>query len=271
MNVLITGAAGGLGRVFAMDCAKRGYDLFLTDINEEGLESVKDGVLRQYDVKVIVYPCDIIDDIAVKEMISYAVSHDIQFDMLLNVAGVDFEGGFTTRESGKILKIVELNVQATLRMTHSVLQLRRKKNAPFYIVFVSSLASMYPIPLKATYAASKRFLLDFSIALGHELKAENVSVMALCPGGLPTTPEALSGIVAQGFWGNATTNHLELVVHRTISRVLQGRKMYIPGAVNRTLSIIGKLVPPSLVAKILHGRWKSAQKKWLVSEISQVN
>lgn len=268
MNVMITGAAGGLGRAFAIDCAKRGYDLFLTDINEQRLTSVKDGLLRQYDVKVIAYPCDITDDSAVKGMLSYAASCDIRFDMLLNVAGIDFEGGFTTRESGQLLKIVELNVEATLRMTHSVLEHRRKKDSPFYIVFVSSLASMYPIPLKATYAASKRFLLDFSIALGHELKSENVSVMALCPGGLPTTPEALSGIAAQGFWGNATTNHLELVAHRTISRVLRGRRTYIPGFVNRTLTMVGKLVPPSLVAKILYGRWKSAQKKWLVREVS---
>jgi len=41
VNVLITGAAGGLGRAFAVECAKRGFGLFLTDINAAGLESIR--------------------------------------------------------------------------------------------------------------------------------------------------------------------------------------------------------------------------------------
>ncbi|NCC69361.1 MAG: SDR family NAD(P)-dependent oxidoreductase, partial [Clostridia bacterium] len=37
MNVMITGAAGGLGRALAVECGRRGYNIFLTDINESGL------------------------------------------------------------------------------------------------------------------------------------------------------------------------------------------------------------------------------------------
>jgi short-subunit dehydrogenase len=68
------------------------------------------------------------------------------------------------------------------------------------LVFVSSLASMFPMPHKAAYAASKRFLLDFATALRHELKTHNVRVLALCPGGLVTTKEAVRSIAAQGIW-----------------------------------------------------------------------
>lgn len=262
MNVFITGAAGGLGRAFAVECAGRGYDLFLTDIDAQRLGAIKDGLLRRYDIRVTAYPCDITDGNEVAGMLAYAEKLDMRFDMLLNVAGVDFEGGFATREPQQVLGIVKLNVEATLRVTHGVLS-HRRRNLPFYIVFVSSLASMYPVPLKATYAASKRFLLDFSIALGQELKSQDVSVLSLCPGGLPTTPEALSGIKAQGFWGNATTNRLETVARKTISMVLRKRKIYIPGILNRTFSIAGKLVPPRLIARMLHGRWEKAQAKWL--------
>lgn len=35
MNVLITGATGGLGRAMAVECGKRGYNLFLTDVDTE--------------------------------------------------------------------------------------------------------------------------------------------------------------------------------------------------------------------------------------------
>ena len=262
MNVLITGASGGLGRAFALDCAERGYDLFLTDINEEGLLAVKQGINRQYDVIVRTKSCDITSDEDVSRLMDYMKEHDIRLDMLMNVAGIDHEGGFLQRTFRQISGIVHVNIEATLRITYRAMELRRK-NSRFFIIFVSSLASMYPMPLKATYAASKRFLLDFSIALGQELKPKNVSVLALCPGGLPTTRDAIDGISSQGFWGSVTTNHLERVAHKTISKAQRGRTLYIPGLLNRTFSIAGRVLPAGWIARLLYSRWSKSQKKWL--------
>ncbi len=260
--VLITGACGGLGRAMASECARRGYELCLTDISEAGLGSIRRGLERQYNAKVHTHACDITDTAQTEAMFDRIAAMEKRPNMLLNIAGLDNEGGFMTLPGEKIADIVRLNIEATLRVTHAALSVR-KKAEKFYIVNVSSLASLYPIPLKATYAASKRFLLDFSIALGQELKNENVWVMALCPGGLATTPEALHGIAAQGIWGSLTTNKLGQVAERTITRVMAGRRVYIPGAVNRTLSILGSMAPPSLVARLLYKRWLQAQRQWL--------
>jgi len=262
MNVLITGAAGGLGRALAVECAKRGYRLLLTDLCRENLSLLAQGLIRQYDADVQIYPCDITDGRNAVAMFSWIREQKFRLDMLLNIAGIDFEGGFLQRKIEQLEEIIRLNVEATLRITHLALQSRRK-NAKFYIVFVSSLAALYPMPLKATYAASKRFLFDFSIALGRELRRDKVSVLSLCPGGLPTTQEALYGIASQGFWGEATTNALEKVAHRTISRTLRQKKCYIPGLTNRTFSILGKLLPPALITGLLFRRWEHAQKQWL--------
>ncbi|MGI6778888.1 MAG: SDR family NAD(P)-dependent oxidoreductase [Acetivibrionales bacterium] len=260
MAVLITGASGGLGRAFAIECAERGYDILLTDINVEGLGKVKTGIERQYDVCVYVKPCDITNDSEVDSLITFAKEAGIQLDMLLNVAGIDYEGGFVEQNFDNVSKILRVNIEASLRITYKALSLRRRSGR-FYIVFVSSLASMYPMPLKATYAASKRFLLDFSIAVGQELKHKNVSVLALCPGGMPTTSECIKAIEAQGFWGGVTTNHLEKVAHRTISKSLCGKKVYIPGTINRIFSIAGKFIPTGITARLLYNRWSKAQQK----------
>ena len=260
MMVLITGAAGGLGRAMASECARRGYALLLTDINEARLKGIQRGIERAYGTEVHAKACDLTNAQSVAALFKYVDESGIHLDMLLNVAGIDFEGGFSSVESGCIDRIIQLNIAAVLRVTHAALKRRRGR---FYIVNVSSLASINPIPLKATYAASKRFLLDFSIALGEELKSEGVNVMALCPGGLATTNEALSGIAAQGFWGNVTTNALERVARRTISRVLAGRRVYIPGIANTVLNAAGKFVPRTWTAKMLYKRWHNAQGKWL--------
>jgi short-subunit dehydrogenase len=260
MTVLITGASGGLGRAFALECASRGWDLLLTDINEDGLEKVRKGILRQYAVNIHTFVCDIRDDCEVDKLIQYAENTGLYLDMLFNVAGIDHEGGFTGRSFDKISEILRLNIEATLRVTYKALKIRRRAGR-FYIIFVSSLASLYPMPLKAAYAASKRFLLDFSYALGQELKAEEVSVLSLCPAGLMTTQEALHGIAAQGFWGRVTTNRLEKVAGKTINKVMKGRKLYIPGGLNRAFSIAAKIVPAGVLASILYNRWSKAQKR----------
>jgi len=66
---------------------------------------------------------------------------------------------------------------------------------------ISSLASFYPMPLKAVYAASKRFLLDFTRATRQELRKNGVRLLALCPAGLATKPETINSINSQGFMG----------------------------------------------------------------------
>lgn len=228
MNVLITGASGGLGRAFAICCAQRGCNLLLTDIEENGLYAIQNGLKRQFDGNILIKRCDMTIDKDVRELMDYANQQNFKLDMLLNVAGIDYEGGFMQRDFLQISEILSVNVEATLRITHHALKLRRPEGR-FYVVFVSSLASLYPIPLKATYAASKRFLLDFSLALGQELKSKNVFVLSLCPGGLCTTQDSLRGIEAQGFWGSMTTNRIEKVVHQTINRSLRGKRIYIPG------------------------------------------
>jgi uncharacterized protein len=264
MTVLITGAGGGLGRAMALEAARRGYDLMLTDVNASSLETFRGGLIRQFDVKVDAIPCDLTDSADVKRLFEYISEKNIALNMLLHVAGIDFEGGFLELECDRLIDIVRVNIEGTLRVLHGAL-LRRDLKKRFTIVVVSSLASLYPMPLKATYAASKRFLLDFSMALSQELADQNATVLALCPGGLPTTPGALQGISAQGFWGRITTNSLPVVARRTIGRALRGKRIYIPGMVNRIFSILGRIVPRITLTKLLYSRWLKAREGHAVS------
>lgn len=259
ITALITGASGGLGRAFAIEAAQRGYDLVLTDVDARSLEAFRQGLLRQFDVRVTAEACDVTDAADVARMFSVLRETGVHLNMLYNVAGVDYEGGFLDMECEQVLDIVRVNIEGSMRMLHGALR-HRDPASRFTVVMVSSLASLYPIPLKATYAASKRFLLDFATSLSQELSGQNVSILTLCPGGLPTTAGALQGINAQGFWGRATTNSLPVVARRTIDRALRGKRLYIPGVVNRVFSLCGSLVPRELMARMLYLRWSQARE-----------
>ena len=258
-RVMITGAAGGLGKAFAAECASRGWDLFLTDTRESALSLLSHGLSRLHCVDVGYRACDLTNPAARQALWEAVASESVRLHLLINVAGVDFEGPFAERSERELEAIVRLNVESVVAMTRAVLEHRDPSRA-LRIINVSSLAGFYPMPVKAVYAASKRFLLDFSLALHRELRSEGVSVTALCPAGMPTNPPVIDAIDAQGLMGQITTKNVGYVASRTIDRALRGRSTYIPGGVNLALRILGSMVPRGLVAAFIDRRWRKARR-----------
>lgn len=263
--VCITGATGGLGRAFAVECASRGWDLFMTDLSDDALKTLAYSLISTYNINIQYRSCDLTDFEERTMLFDYIREQGFSFHFLINIAGLDYEGFFSERTRKQIRTILRLNIEANLEMTHEILKIRDTART-FRVVNVASLAAYYPMPVKAMYASSKRFLLDFSRALREELRPMNVTVTALCPAGMPTTPECIRAIEAQGFAGRITTRNVGYVASHTIDRALRGRSVYIPGLINWMLKAAGTLVPAALIARLTGSRWKSAQRKRLTSQ-----
>jgi short-subunit dehydrogenase len=262
--VCITGATGGLGRAFAVECANRGWKLVLTDLSAEALQNLATSISVAYGVEVRYYPCDLTDHRSRAGMFAQFCEEKYRFWSLINVAGLDYEGPFMERTSGQICNLIRLNIEANLEMTRAILDLRDETER-FRLINVSSLASFYPMPVKAIYAASKRFILDFSLALREELRPLGGTVTILCPAGMPTTEEAICRINAQGLMGLVTTKNVGFVAARTLEHALNGHCIYIPGLINRMLRVIGGLTPPTLVAHLISRRWGDTHQRSSVS------
>jgi short-subunit dehydrogenase len=258
--LMISGATGGLGSALVVECARRGYNLYLTDISEEGADFA-DCIAETYGVKARYKACDLTSSQARQELFNQLKSEGCQFWGLLNVAGLDNEGAFLEKTREQILRIIQVDVESTVDMTHAILGLRAHDRR-FMLLNVCSLAAFFPMPYKATYAASKRFLVDFSCAIREEIR-DFGSVTALCPAGLPTTPASMRKIFAQGFWGKMTTMDTQAVARKTIDCALRGKTLYIPGFLNCALQRLGSLIPPGVVAKFVGKRWRTAQNKVL--------
>lgn len=258
--VLVTGATGGLGKALAAECASRGWDLFLTDLSEERLAVLAPAMERTYGVEVKYLPTDLTNATSRAALFGYIQEHRLRFRGLINVAGLDHEGYFMDRRSDEITTIIRLNIESTLLVTHSLLPYR-DHSMPFRIINVSSLGAYFAMPIKATYAASKRFLLDFSLALRSELRDENVTVTVLCPAGLPTTPGCIEAIDAQGLMGQLTTENIGSVARQAVEGALHGRAIIVPGFLNRALLWASGLVPSTSVTDIVGMRWRSAHQR----------
>jgi short-subunit dehydrogenase len=263
---MITGATGGLGKAFAVECASRGWNLFLTDLAPEPLEMLAGGLRRTFDVNVSVQACDLTDASSRTGLFQRIESDGLRFWGLVNVAGMDFEGPFYEQSRQHIRTIVRLNIEGTLEMTHAIMAYR-DPTLPFRIINVASLAAFYPMPVKATYAASKRFLMDFSLALRSELREMGATVTVLCPAGMPTTPECVRAIDAQGILGQLTTQNTGSVANLTLNAALKGQAVCIPGRLNQFIQFAGSLVPTAWVIGLIGSRWKSARLKQAVQGV----
>jgi short-subunit dehydrogenase len=261
-KVFITGAAGGLGKAFAVECARRGWDLFLTDLSESSLSLLASGLKRTYGISVLYQAGDLMDPGSRQELFQEIEQKQSSFRGLINVAGLDVEGVFSERTREELRGIVRLNIEGTLEVTHSILGAADPMQ-PCWIITVSSLAAFFPIPVKATYAASKRFLLDFSLALRDEVKPRGATVTVLCPAGLPTTPDAIKGIDAQGLIGQITTRNVGYVARLAVDQALKGKTIVVPGFINQVMRGAGSLIPAVVLSGLLGNRWRTARQNRL--------
>ena len=256
--LMVTGAMGGLGSAFVLEAARAGYNLLITDRPQEGVGfAVK--LAEKFNIEVVYRPCDLASEEQRGKFLEVLKEEGYHFWGLINVAGLDHEGAFLEKNRAQILRILQINILATLDITHGILGLRDPERK-FRLINVSSLAGFYPMPYKATYAASKRFLLDFSRALREEIKPFG-TVTALCPAGMPTTVECMRSIFAQGFWGLATSMDPVVVARRTLQAAMRGRAVVIPGMLNQFIQGLSALVPVGSAVKMVAKRWSKARAR----------
>lgn len=254
--LMITGATGGLGSAFVLEAARMGFDLYLTDRVESGA-TVAARVAEKYKIDVCYRPCDLAEASEREKFFQELKKEGISFWGLVNVAGLDHEGIFLEKTREQIMRILTINVVSTTDMMHGILSLRDPEKK-FRLINVGSLAGFYPMPFKATYAASKRFLLDLSRALHEEIR-EFGSVTILCPAGMPTRVDCMRSMFAQGFWGLATSVNPDVVARQTLHAALRGRTLVIPGFLNQVIHALSSLVPSGASIKYVAKRWKKAR------------
>lgn len=255
---IITGALGGLGSTFAYECASRSTNLILVDRVASG-DPLQGFLSENFSVDIQYHSCDLADQTARTRLFQDLEGAGKHFNGLINVVGQELEGPFLTRTREEALYMLHLNIEAMVDLSLFALN-RHTPAEKFMLINVASLAGFFPIPHKAVYASSKRFIIQFSLALREEVR-DFASVTVLCPGGLPTNPEAMKKIFLQGFWGKVTAHDTHQVVKRTLKKARRNRPVYTPGLANQFLLGMAKWLPPHWVASYTAGRWGGKQSQ----------
>ena len=253
----ISGATGGLGKAFAIECCKRGYNLFVTGRSEQKLVQLKKELNSVREVDVKYFACDIAVENERNKMIDYIDKENLTFDRILNVAGVDIQKPFIDYTEEKVLFQIRVNVEATISLTHDLLKRREDKCE---LLAISSMSGVSPMPYFALYSATKAMLTNFFTSLHYELKGEGVKVTVVLPGGIPTRPDIIEDIKNQGVWGKLSSLSPEKVAEKSLNKLYKNKIKYIPGFFNKFLNFIMKIAPKKLTLSFIAKRWKKQTK-----------
>lgn len=181
-RVLITGAAGGLGRTLAKHFAAEGCELVLTDLQAEPLEDVR-AALEETGARCRAYTLDVTDEAAIQE-VRRRVHDDMgTIDILVNNAGVVFGGPFLEVPLERHRLTYRVNVEGVVAMTHAFLP-DVLESPRGHVTFIASASGFLGLPNGSTYASSKWAVIGFAESIRAELKAQghkHVGVTTVCP------------------------------------------------------------------------------------------
>lgn len=106
-----------------------------------------------------------------------------EIGLLVNNAGFGTYGEFTETPLDKELEMIDTNCSTLTGLCGLAIPFMNEKST---IVNVASLAAFLPLGNFAVYAATKSYVLSFSVALAAELKDKGIHVLAMCPGSVST-------------------------------------------------------------------------------------
>jgi uncharacterized protein len=236
---LVTGASAGLGREFAIQLARRGYDLVVVARDEERLRALATE-LQTTATNVEVLRADLADDNDVSAVVDRIDRGPL--DVLVNNAGFGTRGSLakTSRDGQEVM--LRVHVLAMHRLTQAAVQMMVPTGRGS-IINVASIASWLISYGNVNYNATKAWQRSFSESLSLELHGKGVYVQALCPGYTHTEFHQRGGMnkksVPGWWWMNA-----DRVVSESLDAMERRRPVVVvPGVGYRVAALIVQFMP----------------------------
>jgi short-subunit dehydrogenase len=179
-TVLITGASSGIGATYADRFAQRGHPLVLVARSVAKLEELAARLTREYRVKAEVLAADLTAP-AERSQVEQRLRDDDSIGILLNNAGMG--GGSVLAQSSPdvVQKMIELNVTAPSRLVAALLP-RLLARGHGSIINIASALAIAPELFGGAYAASKSYVLTYTLALHKQVAEHGLRVQCVLPG-----------------------------------------------------------------------------------------
>ena len=178
---IITGSSSGFGKEFAGKI-KKYYpnidELWLISRSKDKLENIKKELINDFNnIEVLSY--DITTDEFINKYTELLINKKPQIEVLINNAGIGYNGKFTDLPLNEINKMIDLNIKSLTNITYLSIPYIIRKG---HIIQIASAGGFVPQPGYAVYSSSKNFVYFLSKALAKELRKDGKYITIACPG-----------------------------------------------------------------------------------------
>jgi NAD(P)-dependent dehydrogenase (short-subunit alcohol dehydrogenase family) len=183
-SAVVTGAGRGIGRATAIELLGRGYQVVVTDLDEDAAKATAAEIGAPLGVGL-----DVRDAHATRGVIEQARLLAPLGAFVCN-AGVGFDGTLQELTEDQIHTLVDVNILGVVWGSRVATDVFRQQATEGVkggdIGIVASLSSHGPVPGLSLYAATKAAALSLATSLSVELKKDKIRVHAVCPDGVDT-------------------------------------------------------------------------------------
>lgn len=254
---LVAGGSKGIGYALAAALAKRNYNLVLVGRDPEALMTARNSLESAYKIKVKIIEQDLGLPGAAETIAAWCHEKELSLKILCNAAGLGGKMDYLSLPADDVRHMISVNLSSPAALCLSLLPFL-EKNAPSYILNVSSMAGFAPIPEKNVYSATKAAVIFFSYSLRYQLKKKRISVSCLCPGPVFTKPEIIKDTIEKlGWFGKLMAVDPDKVGEVAVKNTLREKMIIIPGMLSKIVSILLQVFPRSLMTYVY---FKGSQK-----------
>ena len=184
-NVVVTGAARGIGRVIALLFAEYGANIAFTDIGINDNFTSLEKELNDLGVKGKGYVSDASDFEATQNTAAEIIKDFGSVDVLINNAGITRDNLLMRMNEKDWDAVININLKSVFNWTKAVIRpmMKARKGS---IINMSSVVGIGGNAGQANYAASKAGIIGFTKSVAKELGSRNIRCNAIAPGFIET-------------------------------------------------------------------------------------
>lgn len=184
-GIIITGAARGIGRAIALECARRGANIAFNFVKSQAQAEELRSEMESLGVRALAFQCDVGELKAVREMVNAVKKEFGAIDGLVNNAGLTRDKVIVMMTEEDWEQVIRTNLTGPFNFIRAAvfMMMKAKRGA---ILNITSISGLIGLPGQANYSASKAGLVGLTKSLAKEVGRLGVRVNALALGFVET-------------------------------------------------------------------------------------
>jgi short-subunit dehydrogenase len=243
---VVTGAASGIGRHTAIELAKRGCHVAISDVNMAGLEETAE-LVRAHNRNVSLHLVDVGDRQTMSDFADAVIAEHGAVHIIVNNAGVSLTVKFEEQTLDDLEWIVNINLWGVIYGCHFFLPHIRKADEG-HIVNISSLFGLIGVPRQSAYCLCKAAVRGFTESLDMELADTDIGVSCIHPGAV-ATGIVRNGRTMNGFDVEEASKLIDKGMHPAgaaniiVDAIASGKKRVIVGRDAKIIETLQRMFP----------------------------